>query len=91
MWDIMSLKCTNWRVKCNLCASSAVLALERRFACARARTYERVCMRAHSQSYTKSRPQDESGLKLPCAMLAASHLLVRLRVCVPEDINLAAA
>ena len=37
MWDIMSLKCTNWRVKCNLCASSAVLALERRFACAQLR------------------------------------------------------
>ena len=32
MWDFVSLKCNNWLVKCNLCASDAVLALERRFA-----------------------------------------------------------
>lgn len=82
----MSLKCTNWLVKCNLCASGAVLALERRFVRARTRTLERVCtltsVHTRSSTHTKSRPQNESGLKLPCAVPAAFAC---------ERVNLAAA
>ncbi len=79
----MPLKCTNWLVKCNLCASSAVLALERRFARAE---HERDRTRSQAytptSAYTKSRPQNESGLKLPCAAPAAFAC---------ERVNLAAA
>ena len=78
MRDFASLKCTNWLVKCNLCASSAVLALERRFA----RPNSHIRTRVYMLARPKSRPQNESGLKLPCAMPA---------VFAPEDINLAAA
>ena len=70
MWDFVSLKCTNWLVKCNLCASDAVLALERRFARANAH--------ALTNTYTKSRPQNESGLKLPCAMPASVSTSLQL-------------
>ena len=54
----MSLKCTNWLVKCNLCASGAVLALERRFVRARTRTLERVCTltSVHAHEYPHKKP-----------------------------------
>ena len=104
----MSLKCTNWRVKCILCASDAVLALERRFtrpelALASAHAHKRARPNSHARThvrasvYTKSRPQNESGLKLPCAMpavLCLQALQLRFAPCLrllPASINLAAA
>ena len=55
MWDLVSLKCTNWHVKCNLCASSAVLALDQHFAHARARAPElgRANACARSRAFTQ--------------------------------------
>ena len=70
MWDFVSLKCNNWLVKCNLFASDAVLALERRFT----RPSSRVRTHVHVIARPKSRPQNESGLKLPCTMLASVGL-----------------
>ena len=48
MWNFMSLKCTNWLVKCNFCASDAVLALEQHFA--HAQTYARECVCASAST-----------------------------------------
>ena len=83
MRDFASLKCTNWLVKCNLCASDAVLALERRLNGAlRAPELARTNAYVRELARPKSRPQNESGLKLPCAVPAAFAY---------ERVNLAAA
>ena len=67
MWDFVSLKCTNWLVKCNLCASDAVLALERRLnaaLCAPELACTDACV--HANTFTSASTQ-KAALKLRAA------------------------
>ena len=64
MRDFASLKCTNWLVKCNLCASDAVLVLERRLNGA-LRAPELACTNACACEHIHG-PTQKAALKMNC-------------------------